>query len=322
MRYFSFLALFFIFRNGFTQISPVYAKHYIYEQFINPAITGRDYYPVVNFSHKKYWLGTDESPGTTCFGASMRLGSYNFYTPKMMLNKSKWNSKGRMGIGGFVMHETDGPLRFTNGILTYSYFVPFNEGASQLSFGLSLQLSHYSINRGILSPLNEDDPYLFEEGDNTLIPESGFGVYYHTDQFYAGASVNDLFLSELPFNNSKVVNNKRDFFLQSGYKFFLKYVEVEPSLFCAIINDRPLYYFGQFKLYYRNYNWVAVAYKSTKSVLLSAGFRLQRFYFAYVYDQSVSSMVKYYQGSHEIMIGLNIGLYEKEGIRKVTRNNR
>lgn len=315
------LFIFFCFRiiDSSGQLSPVYSHHYNFEQFINPAITGRDYYPVVNLSHKKYWLGTKDSPSSICLGASMRIGSYNFYTPKMMLNKSKLLSKERMGIGGFIMNENDGPLNFTGVILNYAYFIPLNDAGTQLSFGFSARFSHFIINYDLLRPLDDGDPELINREDSRILPEAGLGVYLHTGQFYIGGSINELFRSKLPLNSSGIPENKNDFFFQTGYKFFLKYFELEPSAFIAKVDERPLYLYGGLKLYYMNYNWVSVSYKSNNSMQFSTAFKIRRFYIGYIYDQSFAQISRYFQGSHEIMLGINLGLYETPGIRKVVR---
>ena len=217
------------------------------------------------------------------------------------------------------MHEKDGPLNYVNGTLTYSYFVPFNNAATQLSFGISAQFQSYSVNMGMLDPLHDNDPELMKLNDKKFVPEAGFGVYLHDDQFFVGLSVNDLLLSDLPLNDNDVTKNKRDYFFLTGYKFFLKRFELEPAVFIAKINDTPLYTFTRLKLYYMNYNWFAVSHRSTGTLMVSAGLRLRRFYLAYGYEHSVSKMMKYFEGSHEIMLGINIGLYKVEGIRKVVR---
>ena len=110
-----------------SQSSPVYYHHYNYEQFVNPAITGRDHYPLVSLSHKKFWIGTENSPAVTCFGGSFRMGQYNFYTPTKMLNKGWWLSKSRMGLGGLIIYEQNGPLKIVYGSANYAYFIPLNE---------------------------------------------------------------------------------------------------------------------------------------------------------------------------------------------------
>ena len=112
------------------QVSPVYSKHYNYEQFINPAITGRDRYPLVNIAHKRNWIGTKNAPNSTCAGGSFRLGEFNFYTPTKMLNRAWFLSKDRMGFGGFLMNEQNGPLNQFYASVTYAYFVPLNPNHS------------------------------------------------------------------------------------------------------------------------------------------------------------------------------------------------
>lgn len=321
MKKFLYSILFFIGLNGIvnSQVPAFYEKYYNYEYAINPAITGRDYYPVVNLSHKKYWLGTADSPSTTCFGGTFRLGNYNFYNPKMLLNKSRFASKSRMGFGGFIMHEKDGPLSYMHGSINYAYFIPLNQSRDQLSFGLSAQLFHYSINESLLNPLDEGDEQLIGLNDQKYIPEAGFGVYFHNNQLSFGMSLNDLFLSDVSLTSAPDKKNKRDLFIQMGYKFFVKWFEIEPSVFTAQIDEDPLFYSGQLKLYYMNYNWVSISYKSTEMLSYAIGFKLNRFYAAYIFEHSLSSMIKYYSGAHEIMLGINIGLYEAEGLRKIAK---
>ena len=302
-----------------SQISPFYDKYYNYEYAINPAITGRDYYPVVNLSHKKYWIGTKGSPYTICLGGAMRLGNFNFYNPSMMLNKSRFLAKERTGLGGFIMHEKDGPLSYMHGAVNYAYFIPLDHNRQFLSFGLSAQLFHYSVNESLLNPLDAGDEKLLHLNDQKIIPEAGFGVYFHNSQLSVGLSVNDLLLYDKSLTSSNLDKNKRDLFFQLGYKFFLKYFELEPTLFTAHIDERAIFYSSQLKLYYQNYNWISVCYKSTNTMSYGLGFKVNRFYVAYVFEHSVSSMIKYYNSAHEVMLGVNIGLYQAEGLKKLTK---
>ena len=310
------LAALFIINPLYSQTSPLYSRFINYEQFINPAITGRDKSPIVDLSHKQYFFGVDGSPYSTTLGASMRLGTFDFYNPRMMLNRSKFFSRGRMGFGAMFLQDKDGPLNTYFGELSYAYFIPVNHDYSELSFGLSAQFISYNINRSLLQPSDANDPEYINLSNKGIVPEGGCGIYYHDLQFYAGASVNDLFLSKLPYNSGNIVPNKRDYFFQTGYKFFLKRFELEPSLYAAQIDDKPFFYYCQLKFYYMNYNWLAIGYKSSKSLLFSLGFNIRRFYVGYAFEQNISYMGNYFSGSHEIMLGINIGLYEPQGLRK------
>jgi type IX secretion system PorP/SprF family membrane protein len=316
-----FIVLLAVFLQGaHAQNSAVYTKHYNYEQFVNPAITGRDRYPLVNLSHKRNWIGTKYAPTTTCIGSSFRLGNINFYTPTKMLNKTGFIARDRMGFGGFIMTEQNGPLvRFYSSV-TYAYFVPLNPNrTTELSFGLSAQLNHFRVNEDLLDPNDPGDPELADLNNLPYTADGGFGIYFHTRQFHAGGSVNELFHTTSPIDDKKYFKNKSDFFFQTGYKFYLKYFDLEPSVFLARIDNDPLYHYSQVKVFYRNYNWLAIAYKSTSTLTVSVGFRVGRLQLAYGYEQSVSRMSNYFSGSHEIMIGLNIGLFEPEGLRKIAK---
>jgi type IX secretion system PorP/SprF family membrane protein len=302
------------------QVSPVYSKHYNYEQFINPAITGRDRYPLVNISHKRNWIGTQNAPSTTCAGGSFRLGEFGFYTPTKMLNKSRLLSKDRMGFGGFLMNEQNGPLSQFYASVTYAYFVPLNPNrTTELSFGLSAQLQHCGVNEELLDPNEPGDPELAGLDKLPYTGDGSFGIYFHTGQFHAGGSINELFHTNSTLDDSRYYNNSMDFFFQTGYKFYLHYFDLEPSIFLARIDRDPIYHYSQLKLFYQHYNWLAIGYKSTKSLMVSLGFRVGRLHLAYGYEQSVSSLSHYFSGSHEVMLGLNIGLFEPEGIRKTAK---
>jgi type IX secretion system PorP/SprF family membrane protein len=238
----------------------------------------------------------------------------------MMLNKGNLMSKSRMGMGGFLMYDRNGPLANFYASFTYAYFVPLNYNSStELSFGLSAQLSHYSINYNLLEPNDPGDPELENLDKLPVTADGSFGIYFHTKQFYAGISANELLKSVNPLENETYYQNKRDFFLQTGYKFYLKQFDLEPSVFLGKIDNDPLYFYGQIKAYYQNYNWLAIAYRSTNSLAFSLGIRVRRMHIGYIYEQSISKMSNYFSGAHEIMLGLNIGLFEPEGLRKTVR---
>jgi type IX secretion system PorP/SprF family membrane protein len=202
-----FLKLFVLFScisyETYTQQAPVYQKHNTYEQFVNPAITGRDRYTFLNISERKSWLEKKYSPSITAIGSSFRLGSFNFYTPDKMLNKSRITARDRMGFGGLLMYEQNGPLGTLYSSFTYAYFIPLDKGSlTELSFGLSGQFMHNTINENILEPNDPDDPELLNLGHQPWTADGGFGIYFHTRQFQIGVSANELFQTPSTLDNA------------------------------------------------------------------------------------------------------------------------
>jgi type IX secretion system PorP/SprF family membrane protein len=239
----------------------------------------------------------------------------------MMLNRGHFLSRDRMGFGGFVMIGQNGPLNQFYASMTYAYFVPLNiSRTTELSFGLSAQLQHSGVNEDLLDPNEPGDPALANLDDLPYQADCDFGMYFHTKQFHAGCSFNELFHNQNPLENSRYNDNSMDFFFQTGYKFYLRRFDLEPSVFLGKIDKDPLYLYAQIRAFYKNYNWLAIAYKSSGTLTVSVGFRAGRLHLAYGYEQSITSLSNYFSGSHEIMLGLNIGLFEPEGIRKTTRN--
>jgi len=312
------LLIFIIISNTlYTQKSYYYNNHYNFEYVINPAISGRDFYPFLNFSYKNQWFGIEGSPSTTAIGGTIRLGNYNFYTPKMLLNKSKFVSKSRMGFGGFFMQEKDDVINYKHGSISYAYFIPLNYGGDQLSFGASAQLFHYSVDE---QKINNNDPrytHLLNLNNQGNIPEAGFGMYFHNDQFQFGACLNDLLLSLNSESTEDSVINKRDLFIHMGYKFFLKWFELEPSVLTAQIDEYPLYYFGRLKIFYKDNNWLTVSYKSTSYLSYGFSINIYRLYLGYIFEHNVSSAKKNNKRAHELMLGINLGHYETKGLKKL-----
>lgn len=306
----------------YAQVPPVYQEHQMFEQYINPAITGRDKSLKLVASYKNYWPNTQNSPYSIAVAADGRIGDYNFYNPRKFLNKSNFLSKDRMAIGGLLMYSGNGPENYFYASGNYAYFIPFDPIASrELSFGLSANILNYSLDYSMFDPLDPGDSELDEE-TSYWIPDVGFGIYYHTQQFFIGASANELFKTEHPLEEFNETKNSIDYFGQTGYKFYLKRFDLEPSVFTAKINQDPLYYYAQLKGYYKNYNWLYVGYKSTQVVSAGIGFRINRMHVAYVYDHYVGKMGKYFSSAHEIVLGINVGVFEPEGIRKVIKHKR
>lgn len=49
------------------------------------------------------------------------------------------------------------------------------------------------------------------------------------------------------------------------------------------------------------------SYRTNKTLVFMAGFRIQEFYMGYAYDAGMGAIQTYGGGSHEIIIGLRLG---------------
>lgn len=298
------------------QESSIYENYYLNTFIINPAVTGSEYYPVVNLSAKKQWLGFKDAPTTYLLSGNFKIGNYDFYDPKKFINKGRLKIKERIGMGAALFKDNSGPVSNTGGLLSYAYHIPLRN--NYFSFGLSIIETVHSINSSDLKPDQPNDNYLIT-GNNTIYrTNANFGVYFHNDSYFCGLSANKIFrdVSDDYF----VLKSTPSFFLIGGYKFLKdnQTISFEPSIVLKRNGDD--YYGGDFhlKIYVRQFNWIAFSYNSLGKMNIRLGLRVyKKLYVGYNFEQTLSNIAKYSYGSHEINIGINLGLISVKGIKDV-----
>ncbi|MBN1416863.1 MAG: PorP/SprF family type IX secretion system membrane protein [Bacteroidales bacterium] len=301
--------------NLFSQENSIYENYYLTPFIINPAITGAEYYPTADLSARQQWSGFPDAPTTFLLAGSFRVGRYDFYDPKGLVNKGPFKMADRIGLGASIYRDSDGPLVFTGGILSYAYHIPVN-AETRLSFGLSAIGTYFAFNSSLLKPDQPDDPYLLNGNDNVFRANFNLGSYFYNDVYFIGISANKL----LP--DIKAVNDVRkeqpSFFLMGGYKFFRNnYVfMLEPSLVVKKLADANISVDIHAKLYIKKLHWIAISYGTTGRINFRFGLQLYRMLYAgYNYEYTLSHIASYNYGSHEVHLGINLGLIGIKGIR-------
>ena len=82
---------------------------------------------------------------------------------------------------------------------------------------------------------------------------------------------------------------------------------LEPSI--LIKTTEELLYQIDFsaKVQYKEDYWVGLSFRTAGAVILFAGVRLDKFYFGYAFDYTLSSIMKHSLGSHEFMMAVKFG---------------
>ncbi len=305
----------------FSQEQAVFGDDYLYPFITNPACTGSEYYPVAGMSVKKQWLGFPDSPATFLFAGNFRVGSYDFYDPKGFINDGPLHLKDRVGLGASVFQDKNGPLSTTGGILSYAYSVPVNADA-RLSFGLSAYMFQYALNSSILKPDQANDPYLLDGNESLFRFNVGIGAYYHTNTWFGGISFIKLLPGVSAVNQNPM--EKPGYFLMGGYKFngSSNSFNFEPSLELKKWGGEPLNLDVHAKLYVKKLNWIAASFSTAGRANFRFGIRIYKMVYAgYNYECNLSNIVRYNYGTHEISLGINLGLVGVEGLRQAIRSS-
>ena len=288
----------------------IYRFHHLHQEMVNPATAGSEYIPVAALSYQKQWLGINQSPSTLLASTSLRIGNFDFYNPKMMINKSRLKLQERIGLGIGIYSDQNGPLASRGINMAYAYHLNFF--SSSLALGLAGTMEQTVLNGSSWDPITAGDPLLNAGKESYYNFNANFGIFYSGAQYFAGFAVNHILPLENKIDPGEKV--KQDYVLHGGYLFWsMQNLKFEPSINLRYLDYEFLEYDIRAKLYLQHVHWIALTYRSYKALALSAGLKVNRFYIAYQFEANLSSMISYSAGSHGISVGINLGMRSLEG---------
>ena len=289
---------------------PVYSQYMMNKFLINPAVAGSEGYTAFNITTRKQWMGIKDAPLTFAASAQTRILPNSFILRKNSVRRDAIASSrdGRVGVGGYIFDDRHGLVGRSGIQLTYAYHIRLEQ--NQLSFGLSGTFWQFRIDREN-ARLQDPDDDLFNSMDNAMfIPDANVGVYYSSARYYVGFSVDQLFQSSLKFGGRGYDEYKllRHYYLIGAYNFLVaENVILEPSVLFKV--SQP----GSFQMdltakahFYQDY-WAGLSYRTGSALIFMGGVRVDKFYFGYAFDYSLSSIMTHSYGTHEIMIAIKLG---------------
>ena len=152
------------------QYEPQFTQYLNNEQFINPAYAGSRGYAATSLLYRDQWVGIEGAPKTATFG---------FHSPF-------FNDK--VGLGLCVMNDRIAVTNQTAVFLNYAYHLKATESGT-LSLGLQGGIINVQEKLTDLIIIDPNDPEFSNNIPNKVMPNFGFGTYYHTDRWYVGFSI-------------------------------------------------------------------------------------------------------------------------------------
>jgi type IX secretion system PorP/SprF family membrane protein len=114
----------------------------------------------------------------------------------------------RVGVGLSLARDVIGPTNTISAAVSYAYRIPITK-TSKLSVGLQGGVMSWRANWAAVTRQQVDDPAFADSP--RLLPNFGFGLYYYTKNFYAGASVPQLIQHDLRKNNDALAITARQY---------------------------------------------------------------------------------------------------------------
>ncbi|MCU0408128.1 MAG: type IX secretion system membrane protein PorP/SprF [Bacteroidales bacterium] len=303
--------------SSIAQQVPIYSQYVMNGFLLNPSFAGRDGYTSVNLTVRQQWVGLEGAPATYAASFQTRVLKTSYILKSSTIKRKivRPTKGGRVGAGAYIFNDRNGLIRRTGFQAAYAYHIPLRQALDgyprHLAFGLGLTAYQYAIdNEGFLFKYN--DPYLNNYDYSMFIPDFNFGANYTTSRFFVGFAMTNLTRGSLSIGNQNADRSQElgHYFLTTGYKLPIgRNWILEPSGF---IKSSDLFLSAaQFdisaRMYYKMDYWLGVSYRSGDAVIGMMGFRVDKFYFAYAMDFTLTDIRSRSYGTHELSLALKFG---------------
>ena len=291
---------------------PLYSQYVLNAFMVNPAIAGHDGYTSFNTTARQQWLGFGDAPRTYSASWQTRVlkKSYKIINrPIKSDNRLKPSTKGRVGLGAYLINDVNANVARTGFSFTYAYHIFL--GRQRLSFGLAGKAFQYRIDKDKLTFGEDGDPVM--DGDFKTVaysPDADFGIFFQDPNYFAGFSISNLLQTSVKTGGNEIANFQtyRHYWFMGAYRFRLSDIlELEPgTLLKTTENWNPQ---GDFtlKLYFNEQFWGGLSYRTNKSMILLLGVKIDGLHFGYSFDWAFSEIGHFNYGSHEIVLAYKIG---------------
>ena len=108
---------------------PLYSQYLLNGFMINPAMAGHDGYTSFNVTARQQWLGFKEAPQTYSGSWQTRLFRRSYKIVNNPIRKKNMlipSTKGRVGLGAYVINDLNAQVSRTGLSFTYAYHIILN----------------------------------------------------------------------------------------------------------------------------------------------------------------------------------------------------
>ncbi|MCD0489580.1 type IX secretion system membrane protein PorP/SprF [Pedobacter sp. MC2016-14] len=309
------------------QQRPQYTQYVFNNYLLNPALSGIENYADVKMGYRKQWAGITNAPKTSFITANWNLGSDYLWRNALSLPEKGDDpmSKNYMqnytaspahhGMGVTAVLDKTGPISRLDANVTYAYHLQL-ANTLNLSVGAAVGLTNIALDVNALLLENASDPALSNTIVNQVKPDLGLGLWLYGARFFAGVAAQQIIPQKLSFTNDPSYNSGKEvahYFITAGYKLFIDdEIAAIPSVMVKSVRPTPVSVDMNLKVSFRDRLWVGGSYRRNDSYSALVGFNMSKLInLTYSYDFTTSDLNKVSNGTHEIVLGLQLNnIYE------------
>lgn len=262
--------------------------------FINPAYAGSHPYAQATVLHRSQWTGMAGAPRTNLLGFDLPL----------LDNK--------MGLGATFSHDQIGVSRDMEAAVHYAYRIR-TRGNGHLAFGLKAGLSMYATNFSELVYWDAGDAVYLNDISNAPVGKFGFGMYWNNEHTYIGLSVPTIVAADRKLTEGLTTAPDhyftQHFYLNAGHVFELnEHFDLKPSVLLKYQQQAPPEVDLNVNVLFKERFWLGAGYRTGDAVVAMVEYQVNHiFRVGYAYDMTTSALRRYNGGSHEVMLGIDLG---------------
>lgn len=278
------------------QQDPIYAQYINNPLAINPAFAGSNNMFNAGLQYRTQWAGIEANPVTVNFNSHMAV------------------YQNRAGIGLQVVQDKIGDTKNTEFSTSYAYKLKLNN--STLSFGMQTGFIRYTNNPSSLIIRDAGDD-AFNSVTETKF-NTGAGLLLKSDRYIFGLSVPRLLPATVSQGGQTVELYKQHYYLFGSYVMFITdKLRFKPSVLLRGTKGSPFSTDVNASFTMNEFYTAGIFSRNFKTYGLLLQAMVKNFRLGYVFELPGSSASSLNFTSHEITIGLSMGVlsYHEKAVK-------
>lgn len=283
----------------FAQQDPMYSQYMFNPLSVNPAYAGSRGVMNGALVYRQQWVSFPGAPNTQALAINTPL------------------KKNKVGVGLELVRDEIGPKSTIAGYLAYAYRIPVGKG--KLAFGLAAGVMSYTMDWTMIEYKDPGDAYADAPRETKTLGDFKFGMYFNNKKFFAGFSVTHLNGAEYSHfvrdTTLYTASLSRHVFVTVGRAFSLgTNFTFSPSIMVrSVASTQTVTADLNLNLRYKEVIWFGISLRSEKSLIVMAQYNINdKLKVGYSYDAAFGQLGGYHGGSHEIMLGFDLNVFQSE----------
>ena len=278
------------------QQDPQFTQYLDNMLFVNLAYAGSNEVLNLTAMHREQWMGFAGSPRSTTFSAHSPLPYKS------------------LGVGITGVNDRVGPFNQSMLYADVSYTLRFKNHQGKLSFGLKGGLNFIALNANELAKENPNDPKVSLQTLNTINPNFGFGMYYHTPAFFVGVSTPKIIQKGYDGISETNREQRHYFGTVGGIIELADKWKLRPSALAKITEGSPLSLDLTLATIFDDKFWLGANYRLLSGIGVFAQFQIiPQLKVGLASDFGLQKMREYNQGTFEVLVSYDFN-FMKGGV--------